>query len=96
MNTTTAALPNRHTRGRGLSWVANGSMMEAFGAIASMALAIVGLAGVFSATLAAIATIIIGAAILMESDFFGAFWTKSGNNAHEMEEIGRASCRERV
>ena len=84
MNTTTAALPNRHTRAKGLSWVANGSIMEAFGAIATMALAIVGLAGVFSATMAAIGTIIIGAAILMESDSFGAFWTKSGNHTREM------------
>jgi hypothetical protein len=92
MNTTTAALPNRHVRGKGLSWVVNGSIMEAFGAIATMALAIVGLAGVFSATMAAIGTIIIGAAILMESDFFGAFWAKAGNQAREMEALEMPSA----
>ncbi len=47
-------------------------MMEAVGAFATIALAIVGLAGVFSSTMAAIATIVIGAAILIESGSFGA------------------------
>ena len=82
MNSTTVALPNRHSRGKGLSWVADGSILQAFGAIATMALAIVGLAGVFSATMAAIGTIVIAAAILTESDFFGAFWMKSSSGNH--------------
>jgi hypothetical protein len=85
MNTTTAALPNRHSRGNGLSWVANNSIMEAFGAIATIALAIVGLAGVFSPTMAAIGVIIVGAAVLMESDFFSVFWTSSRTGSHSSE-----------
>ena len=41
-------------------------MFEGFGAIASIALAIVGLAGVLSTTMAAIAMIVLGVAILFE------------------------------
>jgi len=71
-----------------MSWVANGTIIEAFGALATLALAIVGLAGVLSGTLAAIATIIIGAAILMESDFFGALRMGSKTaSAREMEAL---------
>ncbi len=55
-----------------LKWAAGGSMMEAVGAIATIALAIVGLAGVFSPTMASIATIVIGAAILLEGGAMGA------------------------
>jgi hypothetical protein len=83
MNTTTAALPNRHAQGKALSWAANGSVFEAFGAIATLALAIVGLAGVFSATMAAIGVILIGAAILMESDLFGGLWAKADKSFQE-------------
>lgn len=90
MNSTTAALPNRHVRGKALGWVGNASLMEAFGAIATMALAIVGLAGVFSATMAAIGTILIGAAILMDSDFFAAFWAR--NRTRETEAIESPSA----
>jgi hypothetical protein len=46
--------------------VAGGAMVEGFGALATMALAIVGLAGVFSTTMAAIAAIVLGAAIVIE------------------------------
>jgi hypothetical protein len=42
--------------------------------------------------MAAIGTIIIGAAILMESDFFGAFWTKFANRAREMEALESPSA----
>ncbi len=53
--------------------------MEAIGAIAAIALAIVGLAGVFSNTMAAIATIVIGASILSEAGAFGAtYWNRAG------------------
>jgi len=47
-------------------------MMESIGAIAVIALAIIALVGVFSSTLAAIATIIVGAAILVEGGVLGA------------------------
>jgi hypothetical protein len=64
-------------------WVAGGSMMEAVGAIATIALAIVGLAGVFSATMAAIATIVIGAAFLLESGSFSAAQLSSRSGEFE-------------
>lgn len=71
MNTTTETIHHpmhEHT----FKWVASGSMMEGIGALATMALAIVGLAGLLSATLAAIATIVLGAGILVQSGAFGA------------------------
>jgi hypothetical protein len=46
--------------------MSTGGAVEGFGAIATIALAIVGLAGVFSTTMAAIAAIVLGAAILFE------------------------------
>lgn len=48
-----------------------GSALEGFGAVATIALAIVGLAGVLSSTMAAIATIIVGAATVLEGAAFG-------------------------
>ena len=60
-------------------------MMEAFGAIATIVLAIIGLAGVLSLSMAAIATIIMGAAILTESGSLGtrwAFWRSPGYEHH--------------
>ncbi len=56
----------------GLKVMAGGSAMEAIGALAAIALSIVGLAGVLSNTMAAICTIIVGAAILIEGGAFGA------------------------
>ena len=47
-------------------WIASGSVMAAFVSIAIIALSIVGLANVFSPTMAAVATIIAGAALLIE------------------------------
>ncbi len=56
--------------------------MEAVGALATIALAIVGLAGVFSNTMAAIATIVIGASVLSEAGAFGAtMFTRVGASA---------------
>jgi len=49
-----------------LGGIATGSVTEGIGAIATIALAIVGLAGVFVNEMAAIATIVIGCVILME------------------------------
>jgi hypothetical protein len=51
--------------------IAGSSIMEAFGALATIALAIVGLAGIWPAVLAAVATIVVGAAILMEGGVWG-------------------------
>ena len=49
-----------------------GSVFESFGAVATVVLAIIALAGVLPPTLAGIATIIVGAAMLMESGAFMA------------------------
>jgi len=73
-------MQNQPARETGLKWVAGGSMVEAIGAMATIALAIVGLAGVLSTTLAAIATIVIGAAILVEG---GAFTAGAATTRHE-------------
>lgn len=51
--------------------IAGGSLMEAFGAIATVALAIVGLARIWPTTMAAIAAIVVGAATLVEAGAFG-------------------------
>ena len=51
-------------------WIASASVMEAVVSIAIIALAIVGLAGDYPLTLAAIATIIAGAAVLIEGGVF--------------------------
>jgi hypothetical protein len=65
MNTTTETMhhPGRLTAFR---WMAGSSAMAAIVSLAVIALAIVGLAGELSAPLAAIATIVVGAAILIE------------------------------
>ncbi len=52
--------------------VVGSAILESIGAIATMALAIVGLAGVFSRPIAAIATIVFGAALWMEGGTFAA------------------------
>lgn len=59
-----------HVRGSALKWIASASVMEAIVAIAIIALSIVGLAGVYSLTMAAIATIITAAAVLLEGGAF--------------------------
>lgn len=51
---------------------AGGAVLEGLGGIAVIALAIVGLAGVYSTPMAAIATIVLGAAILVEGGAFAA------------------------
>lgn len=73
MNTTeTHAIEHAPAHETAFKWAAGGSMMEAIGAIATMALAIVGLAGVLVPTMSAIATIVVGAAFLLEGGSFGA------------------------
>lgn len=58
--------------GTTLKTITGSAMMESLGAVATIALAIVGLAGVFSPTMAAIATIVLGAAIWIEGGGFAA------------------------
>jgi len=73
MNTASETIQQQHARPLALKSAAGSSTMEAFGALAAIALSIVGLAGVFSALMAAIATIILGAAILIEGGSFGVW-----------------------
>ena|SRR5690349_8182854 len=86
MNSTTDTMRAESTGESALKWVASGSMMEAIGAVATIILAILGLAGVFSVSLAAIGTIVMGAAILSERGSLGATWAfwRAGV-AHERE-----------
>ncbi len=64
--TQTQVLTSHSSSTSALRWGAASSMLEAAAAIAVIALAIVGLAGVFSSTMAAIATIVVGAAVLIQ------------------------------
>jgi hypothetical protein len=77
--TQTQTLPNQGAKTSAFPWVTGSSIFEASGAFAVIALAIVGLAGVFSGTLAAIATIILGAAILIEGGTMAMISERFGN-----------------
>jgi hypothetical protein len=70
MNTTTQTMQPHAGRASAFKWLAAGSVTEAIVAIAIIALSIVGLAGVYSMTMAAIAAIITAAAILIEGGAF--------------------------
>jgi hypothetical protein len=72
MNTTEAHASHNPSDESMTKRVSGGIMGETIAAIAVIALAIVGLAGVFSETLAAIATIVLGAGILVEGGFFAS------------------------
>jgi hypothetical protein len=72
MNMTTQTMEHHPTRATAFKWVASSSVMAAIVAIAVIALSIVGLARVYPPTMAAIATIIVGAAILIEGGVFEA------------------------
>ena len=78
MNTTTQTMQHHPTRGAAFKWVATGSVMAAIVAIAVVALSIVGLAGMYPAIMAAIATIVTAAAILIEGGAFEA--ARTGNS----------------
>ncbi len=65
--------------------IAGSSIMEAFGALATIALAIVGLAGTWPAILAAVATIVVGAAILMEGGAWGMRRFQMASNRQRTE-----------
>ena len=75
-------------RGSAFKWIASGSVMEAVVSVAIIALSIVGLAGVNPLMLAAVATILAGAAILIEG---GAF-QMAGALSHRGTESGQANA----
>jgi hypothetical protein len=59
-------------QGTTIKSITGGAILEGIGGIAVIALAIVGLAGIFSGPMAAIATIVLGAAVLVEGGTFAA------------------------
>jgi len=61
---------HQHIRGSAFRWIASASVMEAIVAIGIIALSIFGLAGIYPITMAAIATIITAAAVLIEGGVF--------------------------
>lgn len=65
--------------------IAGGAIMESVGAVATIALGIIGLAGILSTTLAAIATIVLGAAIWIEGGaYMAAFKASSATGMARM------------
>ena len=71
MNTTEAHAVHEHSTETFLSGLAGSSIAEGIGALSAMILAIIGLAGIFADDMAAIATIVVGAVILMEGGLAG-------------------------
>lgn len=74
-----------------LSGIAGGSITEGIGAVATIALAIVGLAGIFTNIVAAVATIVIGAIILMEGGLVSSAYRRlsaQGASGTQMRELG--------
>ncbi len=61
-----------HQERRSAEFVTGGSAIECIGGIATVVLAIIGLAGVFPVYLAAVAAIVLGAAMLIQSAAVGA------------------------
>src|SRR5579864_5401606 len=86
MNTATETIQHQSMRESAFKLAAGGSLLEAIGALATIVLAIVGLAGVFSPTMATIATIVIGASILIEGRSFGAVTTRESSSVTETTE----------
>ncbi len=72
MNATEVQAGYRPTQEASLKAIEGDVILESIGAVATIALAIVGLAGVLSTTMAAIATIVLGAAIWIEGRAFAA------------------------
>ena len=72
MNGTQAHAIHGMARGTALGRLASGSIMEAVVAIGAIVLSIIGLAGMLSNVMAAIATIIIGGALLVEGGAIGS------------------------
>ncbi len=94
MNGGHAEVIHTHTRTES-SVGTGGSVLEASGGIATIALSIVGLAGIFRPTMAAIATIVLGASILSESGVnlagFGRNWALPTGEEAGQKAIGAAA-----
>jgi len=73
--------------GTSLKIMTGSAVLEGIGGIAVIALAIVGLAGVFSASMAAIATIVLGAAVLFEGGAFAATHTSERGDLYSETRI---------
>ena len=86
MNATEVQAGYRPVEEATVKTVEGGAIMESIGAVATIALAIVGLAGVLSTTMAAIATIILGAAIWVEG---GAFAVTHSQTATPQGSVAR-------
>ena len=79
MNTTEVQTGYRPIQEATYRTIEGTSMMESAGALAAIALAIVGLAGVFSINMAAIAAIVLGAAIWMEGGAHAATYRRAAS-----------------
>lgn len=92
MNSTEAHAMHEPVSETILNRIAVGSVTEGVGAIAAIALSIVGLAGVYTAQMAAIATIVVGAVILSEGGFlrssYRKFYSAASGEWHAMEQGG--------
>jgi hypothetical protein len=75
--------------------IGNSAILESIGALATIALAVVGLAGALPTVMAAIATIVLGAAILIEGGAFAARFSegvsRSGTTGQPLEWSERLS-----
>jgi hypothetical protein len=74
-----------------LGGIAGGSITEGIGAIGAIVLSIIGLAGIFANTMAAIATIVVGAVILMDGGLAGLAGHRlhsQGANERQTQELG--------
>ncbi len=70
--------------------MAGSSVAEGIGAIGAIVLAVIGLAGIMTSDMAAIATIVIGAVILMEGGLAGLTWRRlpsHGANQRQAQEL---------
>jgi hypothetical protein len=83
MNTSEAHAVHSPAEVTAFKRMAGGVMGEAIASIAVVALAIVGLAGVYSEILAAVAAIVFGAAILIEGGFFASTQTEFASQPAE-------------
>ena len=84
MNTTEVQAEYRPIQEANYRTVEGGAIMESAGALATIALAIVGLAGVFSVTIAAIAAIVLGAAIWMEGGALAASYRRASSSGSSL------------
>ncbi|HUJ10424.1 MAG TPA: hypothetical protein VL171_10385 [Verrucomicrobiae bacterium] len=80
-----------HAVERTAQWVEGGSILEAVGGISAVVLSILGLAGLFSESMAAIGALCIGAAMLFEGIAIGAWFGRvlnEGGSPFRLAELG--------